>query len=979
VAAIPHPASFFGVIVALATASLAGPAVAQQPPATQAQVCERPANGASGPSSNKCCCATPAKVACCAVAPEGAHKECFADEFQLVLPLPFRATQAVLSANGALVLGPRTTVRTRAVGEKEVGFGAIANLGEENTLVGADASVGALISDSKVTTLADGVTVNGALTAAGALVVPATAVLKGHVTTNTHTPAVSPPLATVTFTAEPAVNVVGGSTRALAPGRYGETRVEAGATLSLTAGTYYLTSLAVAPGATLALDEKAGAVVVFVKTNVAFAGEERQEGSDGHVLIAAFGCEPSFLSAPFRGTVSAQNAWLSMIAPPKLAFAGRFFANSIDVGAETTIGGLGLTLPGPTQAAGGPPPQPPTPLPKPPPRPGCYEMTPNGWRPVPCATDEFIKSRFPRPDTQLALDTFASQPLVYGQVAVTIPQAASEQNAFLASTAGIEPSCQSTGSPVANQWSVQNNVNDWTIGSGTNAGDQATVQFTIQSNGSTNAVCIWQIDVTSQNYPNKCYSPTPSQRSGGLQAFDFGNIAASTGGGNVSMVASMSWVPSGQSNTYAVVAADAFDMASNWTNVGGGLIGLGACSQAQFASAEVVTQVAASTCANDTDATSSTCAPPTLQPNASAFVGALGTVETNNLTAIGSPSVAYANSDLAVTSITGTTSGSCLGPSHAYVKDSVNDFGATPSTLGDAVFWESPDIFLVPHGTPVTLNAVSTETTITPGGQYDIWVRVHNDLGCSDVTNVKTLVYLADPAALSIQWAPVTNGQYVGNNGSSTGVTAPASSEALIGPLPFTAPTSGIGNGHRCILAAIQADGESAPANQYDAPDSNQVAQRNIQFASPCVFPLTNATTSSGSAQITLTVTPNTAAAPSLTAQPDVEVAFDDSDSSWFNVWTAQTGNGSTFKVTHSGATTTVRLGAYSVGLNQVSLAAGQSRNATGTTVLPSGYPTALTLQIGATLTETTGSGTVLVQNGGSCVTPPPPVIQEPK
>ena len=139
---------------------------------------------------------------------------------------------------------------------------------------------------------------------------------------------------------------------ALAPGRYGETRVEAGATLSLTAGTYYLTSLAVLPGATLELDEKAGAVVVFVKSSFAFAGEERQEGSDGHVLIAAFGCEPSFLSAPFRGTVSAQNAWLSMIAPPKLAFAGRFFANSIEVGADTTVGGLGLTLPGPTQVAG---------------------------------------------------------------------------------------------------------------------------------------------------------------------------------------------------------------------------------------------------------------------------------------------------------------------------------------------------------------------------------------------------------------------------------------------------------------------------------------------------------------------------------------------------------------------------------------------------------------------------------------------------
>ena len=183
-----------------------------------------------------------------------------------------------------------------------------------------------------------------------------------------------------------------------------------------------------------------------------------------------------------------------------------------------------------------------------------------------------------------------------------------------------------------------------------------------------------------------------------------------------------------------------------------------------------MTQVAASTCAGDTTATSPTCPPPTLQPNASAFIGAVGTLETNNLTAIGSPSVSYPNADLAVTSMTATTSGGCLGPSHAYVKDSVNDFGATPSTLGNAVFWESPDIFLVPHGAPVDLNSVSTETTITPGGQFDIWVRVHNDLGCSDVNNVKALVYLADPAALSIQWGPVTGGQY-----SATTEARPAS------------------------------------------------------------------------------------------------------------------------------------------------------------------------------------------------------------
>src|SRR5262249_37702472 len=136
----------------------------------------------------------------------------------------------------------------------------------------------------------------------------------------------------------------------------------------------------------------------------------------------------------------------------------------------------------------------------------------------------------------------------------------------------------------------------------------------------------------------------------------------------------------------------------------------------------------------------------------------------------------------------------------------------------------------------------------------------------------------------------------------------------------------------------IEANGEAAPANTFDAPDSNQVAQRNIQFVGPCVYPLTNGTQSAGNVQLTLSVTPTTGATPSLTGQPDIEVKFDDFDSSWFNAWSAQSGAGSTFAVTHSGSSTTVRLGAFSVALNAVPLAAGQTRTATGTSNLPTGY-----------------------------------------
>ena len=52
----------------------------------------------------------------------------------------------------------------------------------------------------------------------------------------------------------------------------------------------------------------------------------------------------------------------------------------------------------------------------------------------------------------------------------------------------------------------------------------AAVQFVIQSNGSTSAICIWNVDATAQSYPNHCVMPAAQQRSGGLQAFDYGNI-----------------------------------------------------------------------------------------------------------------------------------------------------------------------------------------------------------------------------------------------------------------------------------------------------------------------------------------------------------------------------------------------------------------------------------------------------------------------
>ncbi len=890
----------------------------------------------------------------------------------LYMPLPYLSEQAVLSASESLVLGEGASVAASGGAP-----GAIGNTGPVITAVGAHVKVGGVVSRASVS-LGAGAIVNGPVTTGGELLNPAGAAVTGHVTTHAVVASDRHQAATVSFAASgPAVTVAGGATRNLAPGAYGDVRVDAGGTLALTTGTYQVASLAVLAGATLALNETAGPILIYAKETFEFRGTETQVGGDGHVLVAAFGCAPSAIAAPFRGTVSVQNASLSLAAPAGATFAGTYFASSLQLGANNSVQGLPPTWPTTPPPAGTPPARLPPKLPPPPaPVVGCYVNTKSGWKSTPCAADAFIRSNFPRPDAQFTMSDSATPRLVYGQLAVTVPAVASEANGFVSSTCAISPLCVCSGTPVANQWSVQSNTNQWTIPSTatSGAGDTAAVQFVIQSNGSTSAICIWNVDVTAQSYPNTCV--TAQQRSGGMQPFDEGNISATVNSnGTLSMVARLSWVPNGQPNEYAVVTNDIHSLSGNWTQVSGGIIGIGSCSQAQFTTAELFTQAVASTCSGDTDGTSPTCAPPVLQPNASASVGNTGTVETNNLTAVGSPSVSFPNSDLVVTNLRATTTGSCLGPSHAYVRDNDVDYGATPSNLGTQVFWESPDLFLVPRGTPIDPTSVSTESILTPGGLYDVWVRVHNDLGCNDVTGVKALVYLADPSALSVQWTPITGGNYVGPNGGSTGVTAPTGGVALIGPLPFTAPSSGLGNGHKCILAAVEADGEGPPANTSDAPDSNQVAQRNVQFVGPCEYPLTNGTAQNGNVALTLSMTPTTGAAPSLTALPDVEVKFDDSDSSWFNVWNSQPGAGSTFAVTHSGSSTTVRLGAFSVALNSVPLAAGQTRSATGTSNLPSGYGS-ITLQVAATLSETGGSGAVMVANGGSCVMNAPVIIK---
>jgi hypothetical protein len=632
------------------------------------------------------------------------------------------------------------------------------------------------------------------------------------------------------------------------------------------------------------------------------------------------------------------------------------------------------------------PPITPRPLPKAPAEIGCYWYTLNGWEAIPCEPVQDVIARngvvpavppalsspytaeTPNPTTAMYPVLVPSgsppTPLVFAQAEMMFPAITSEED-NVPNPPVPSKGCEQSETPLPNAFSVQLNTNKFLMANG----DDAAIQFAVltQGLGQQMDICAWQVDVTTQNYDSTsvCVPTPPKRRSTPLQPFDYVNVAGSVDPtqGTMSIVMELSWVEPGMPNIYAQTGVDRYGLGNHWVEADAAILGFGDCSQAQFTNTSLVTRMMASTCPGVTTPTSSTigCPTATFQPNAK-FENRTATAETNNLIQLGTPTVSYPNPYLALTNLTATTSGQCIDPKHVYVRDYDLDNGSEPSNPAGQAFWESPDIFLVPKGAPVDKNSEPSQSLITPDTDFDVYVRVHNDLGCAPVTGVKALAYIADPQALSTPWNPLTNGQYTAQ--TAAGVTVGAGDQALIGPFSYHSPATGFGDGHKCLIAAIIADGEPAASDAFDAPDSNQVAQRNLQFEN-CAYPLTNASGTDGLVEIALHVTP-AETAPSLTTTPDIEVSFDDGDSSWFNIWTAQSGNGTAYKVTRNGSQTVVRLGQSSITLQSVPLSNGSSRTALASLTLPTGAPVT-TLALQATLVNAATGAQLAPSNGGSC------------
>ncbi|HEX2735066.1 MAG TPA: hypothetical protein VHM70_25850, partial [Polyangiaceae bacterium] len=622
-------------------------------------------------------------------------------------------------------------------------------------------------------------------------------------------------------------------------------------------------------------------------------------------------------------------------------------------------------------------PIPPRKMPTPPSGLGCFWYTLNGWESIPCTPVQEVIDRVGVPVVYPGLAapyvemtpipaTSPRKVLVPPPNSTPLPLVFAQAEMVFPTIAGLEDVPQGGGTPTPNALSAQLNTNKFQQDSTHNA----VVQFTVQTQRMTSDpmyLCAWQvtIDDVHQFYDRDsvCVIMPPPPRATPLQPFDFINIAGSVDAAThtLKIEVELSWVPPGWPKYYVATGPDLYGLANRWLRADASILGAANASEARFTDTSLVTRLMVSTCPGVTSATSSTagCPAATLQPNAM-FTDSSVTAETNNLFQVGPAAVSYPNPYLAVTNVTATTTGSCLDPKHLYVRDYALDSGATPSNPNHEAFWDSPDIFLVPAGSMVDVNSTPAQSLITADTDFDIYVRVNNDLGCASMTGAKAKVYLADPAALSTIWNPVTTGYQAG---ASSG-TVTAGGKALLGPFRYHSPPTGFGDGHKCLIASIIADGEAAVSNDFDAPNSNQVAQRNVQLEN-CAFPLTNATGTNGDVEITLNVAPPETL-PSLTTLPAIAVSFDDLDSAWYNVWAAQPENGTAYSLTHIGTSTTVRLGKAAVTLHSVPLANGQSRTAHGNLSLPSGTSqTALNLQ--TTLRSSTTGAVLAPVNGGSC------------
>jgi hypothetical protein len=125
----------------------------------------------------------------------------------------------------------------------------------------------------------------------------------------------------------------------LPPGSYGHTTLNSGATVVLSAGVYYFSSLTINSASRMVIDQNNGNVTLIIKSDFSFREPLVNEINDlASVYLVYAGTSDGVMeSAPFKGTVVSPFARLKLGQNIPLEFQGRFMAKSIEVARSVTL------------------------------------------------------------------------------------------------------------------------------------------------------------------------------------------------------------------------------------------------------------------------------------------------------------------------------------------------------------------------------------------------------------------------------------------------------------------------------------------------------------------------------------------------------------------------------------------------------------------------------------------------------------------
>lgn len=272
---------------------------------------------------------------------------------------------------------------------------------------------------------------------------------------------------------------------------------------------------------------------------------------------------------------------------------------------------------------------------------GCYHIPKgsNTWTKDTCLTQEYVKAHYPHPELEPG---------------VQFTQAAGAKASPIPVTGGaIDVGLQSFGSINDPTWgngyfSVQLNTNAFTDSQGHLSATQfVDMHKAISATQSQDLVCIWNVDITAQQYPNTCHPEIISNRA--VRSGDFVAIQGYQDfqeTGYLKLVFQLSWYA--QEGIYGIVAQDTYGLTKtangkgNWNELTGSILGYGNGSKVNFTKTTLWVAIDTWNCQYDANNDCVAYDPGSWTWAATKPIVALWgmTEEQNNLT----PSITYTNS-----------------------------------------------------------------------------------------------------------------------------------------------------------------------------------------------------------------------------------------------------------------------------------------------------------------------------------------------